>query len=152
MNCKRKYEIFKRYQGHRGGYGEEGAGKHGSRAFQAFLRRPGAVAAALCLCLLLGFFLGSLRVRARSEGAAVVARAPAEEVTRSANILVDINTADEELPQTLPGIGPALAERIVAYREASGGFRYLYELTNVKGIGSRTFEGLQDLITISTEG
>ena len=122
------------------------------RKLPAVLLSPGLLAGALCLCLLLGFFLGSLRARLRSEGAAVVARAPAEEARYSASDLVDINTADEELLQTLPGIGPALAERIVAYREANGGFRYLYELTNVKGIGSRTFEALQELITVSTEG
>ena len=119
-----------------------------SQKFRALLRSPGVLAAALCLCLLLGFFLGSLRVRARSVGAAVVARAPAEEVRSGAGALVDINTADEALLQTLPGVGPALAERIVAYREENGGFRYLYELTNVKGIGLKTFEGLQDLITL----
>ena len=123
-----------------------------SRKLPEVLRSPGVLAGALCFCLLLGFFLGSLHVRTRSEGAAVVARAPAEEVRSGAGGLVDINTADEELLQTLPGIGPALAERIVAYREANGGFRYLYELTNVKGIGSRTFEALQELITVSTEG
>ena len=80
-----------------------------------------------------------------------VARAPAEEVRSLGAELVDINTADEETLQTLPGIGPALAERIVAYREANGGFQYLYELTNVKGIGSSSFEALQEFITLNTE-
>ena len=75
----------------------------------------------------------------------------AEEVRSLGTELVDINSADEETLQTLPGIGPALAERIVAYREENGGFRYLYELTNVKGIGSSTFEALQEFITLNTE-
>ena len=132
--------------------GGEGAGKVRSRRIGEVLRSPGVLAAALCFCLLLGFFLGSLRARMRSEGAAVVARAPAEETVSAEGTLVDINTADEALLQTLPGIGPALAEWIVAYREENGGFRYLYELTNVKGIGRHTFEGLQELITVSTEG
>ena len=121
------------------------------RRIRAVLHSPGALAGALCFCLLLGFFLGSLRVRSRSATVTVAARAPAEEVRTAPAELVDINTADEELLQTLPGIGPALAERIVAYREANGGFRYLYELTNVKGIGSSTFEALQELITLGSE-
>ena len=115
------------------------------------LRRPGFLAAGLCICLLLGFFLGSLRARSRSGEVTVVARAPAEEVRALPTERVNINTADEELLQTLPGIGPSLASRIVAYREENGGFQYLYELTNVKGIGSSTFEALQDLITVDPE-
>ena len=121
------------------------------RRFRAVFRSPGVLAGAFCLCLLLGFFLGSLRVRSRSENVTAVARAPAEEVRAMPGELVDINTADEAMLQTLPGIGPALAERIVAYREANGGFQYLYELTNVKGIGSSTFEALQELITLGSE-
>ena len=121
------------------------------RGVRAFFRRPGVLAGALCLCLLSGFFLGSLRARRNCAAVTAVARAPAEEVRSLGTELVDIDTADEETLQTLPGIGPALAERIVAYREENGGFQYLYELTNVKGIGSSTFEALQEFITLNTE-
>lgn len=55
---------------------------------------------------------------------------------------IDINTADEELLQRLPGIGPALAERIVADREANGPFATVEELTRVSGIGEKTLEAL----------
>ena len=121
------------------------------RGIRAFIRNPGALACALCLCLLLGFFLGSLRARSRGSAVEAVARAPAEEVRSLGPALVDINRADEEELQALPGIGPALAGRIVAYREEHGGFRYLYELTDVKGIGLSTFEALQELITLGTD-
>ena len=121
------------------------------RKLGAFLRSPAILAAVLCFCLLLGFFLGSLRARKRSAAVTAIAASPAEEILRSGRELVDINTADEALLQTLPGIGPALAERIVAYREENGGFHHLYELTNVKGIGSSTYEGLRDLITLGRE-
>ena len=60
---------------------------------------------------------------------------------------VDINTADEELLQRLPGIGPALAERIVADREANGPFVSLEDLTRVSGIGEKTVEALQPYAT-----
>ena len=116
---------------------------------RSLFRNPGVLASLACLCLLLGFFLGSLHARSRSADASVLAKAPGEAVRALPPELVDINTADEELLQTLPGIGPALAERIVAYREEHGGFRYLYELTDVKGIGSSTFEALQGLITLN---
>ncbi len=121
------------------------------RKLAAFRPGPGVMAGVLCFCLLLGFFLGLLRARSRSEGVTAAVRAPAEETVRRSAGLVDINAADEAELQTLPGIGPALAERIVAYREAHGRFQYLYELTNVKGIGIATFEALQELITLGAE-
>lgn len=132
-------------------FGEMGPENVKNRGVGALFRRPGALACALCLCLLLGFFLGSLRERGNCAAVTVSARAPAEEVRSFGSGLVDINTADEETLQTLPGVGPALAARIVAYREEHGGFRYLYELTNVKGIGLSTFEALQEFITLNTE-
>ena len=121
------------------------------RRIREALHSPGFLATCLCLCLILGFFAGTLRARSRSADVTVVARGSPEEIRRVPTERVNINTADEELLQTLPGIGPALAARIVAYREENGSFQYLYELTNVKGIGSSTFEALQDLITLDTE-
>lgn len=61
---------------------------------------------------------------------------------------VDINTADAETLDTLPGIGPALAERIITYREENGPFDSGEELMEVKGIGEATYEGLADWITV----
>lgn len=61
---------------------------------------------------------------------------------------VDINTADAETLDTLPGIGPALAERIITYREEHGPFDSGEELMEVKGIGEATYAGLADWITV----
>lgn len=55
---------------------------------------------------------------------------------------VSINAASVEELQKLPGIGPAKAQAIVAYREAHGGFRTLEELKEVSGIGEKTYERL----------
>lgn len=61
--------------------------------------------------------------------------------------LLNINTATSEQLQELPGIGPALAQRIVAYRTANGPFSAPEELMNVSGIGAKRLEAIADLIT-----
>ncbi len=63
------------------------------------------------------------------------------------NGLIDINTADKEQLETLPSIGPARAEDIIAYREQSGPFTIIDEITDVPGIGPGIFDNIQDLIT-----
>ncbi|HLV36889.1 MAG TPA: helix-hairpin-helix domain-containing protein [Spirillospora sp.] len=60
--------------------------------------------------------------------------------------LVFINRATSEELQTLPGVGPALAERIIAYREANGPFSSLDDLDNVSGIGPALLSGLEGLV------
>ena len=62
--------------------------------------------------------------------------------------IVNINTATAADFETLPGIGPVLAGRIVAYREEHGPFQAIEELTKVKGIGTAKLEEILDLITV----
>ncbi len=61
---------------------------------------------------------------------------------------VNINTADKEALSNLPGIGPAIADRIVQYREENGPFKNKEEITKVKGIGDKTFQKIKDLIVL----
>jgi competence protein ComEA len=61
---------------------------------------------------------------------------------------VNINTASAQELESLPGIGPAIATRILEYRTAQGPFRTTEELQKVKGIGEITFARLQDLIVV----
>ncbi|MBE3563766.1 MAG: ComEA family DNA-binding protein [Hydrogenibacillus schlegelii] len=61
---------------------------------------------------------------------------------------VNLNTADAALLQTLPGIGPARAQAIIAYREEHGPFRDVTELKNVSGIGPKTLEQLLPYVTV----
>ena len=61
---------------------------------------------------------------------------------------VSINKAGSEDLQTIRGIGPALAERIMNYRQANGGFKALEQLKEVKGVGDAKFEKMKDQITL----
>jgi competence protein ComEA len=60
---------------------------------------------------------------------------------------ININTATSQELQTLRGIGPAMARRIIEYRQTSGGFSTVDDLTNVKGIGEKTLEKIRASIT-----
>ena len=66
----------------------------------------------------------------------------------SGNALININKADIQGLTSLPGIGPAKAEAIISYREENGGFKSVQDLTEVTGIGQKTFEKLESYITV----
>lgn len=61
--------------------------------------------------------------------------------------LININTATAAELCDLPGIGEVLASRIIDYRESSGGFADISEITNVSGIGDIKFDAIRELIT-----
>ncbi len=60
--------------------------------------------------------------------------------------LINVNTADVVLLESLPGIGPALAQRIVEHRDANGAFQTIDDLLAVQGIGPATLDKFRDLI------
>ncbi|SAY51553.1 ComEA family DNA-binding protein [Neisseria weaveri] len=62
---------------------------------------------------------------------------------------VNINTATAEELKALPGIGPAKAEAIVAYRSANGPFKAVEDLKKVKGIGEGVYGRLKDEATVA---
>jgi competence protein ComEA len=62
--------------------------------------------------------------------------------------LVNINTADSALLDTLYGIGPSKAAAIIEYRALNGPFAVIEDIQNVSGIGPVTFEGIKDSITV----
>ena len=59
---------------------------------------------------------------------------------------VDLNRADAAELETLPGVGPVLADRIVAYREANGPFSTIEDLLSVPGIGEAKLEAMRDAV------
>jgi competence protein ComEA len=62
--------------------------------------------------------------------------------------LVNLNTATLDQLQTLPGVGPVLAQRIVDYREHNGGFKSVADLRKVTGIGDAKFNELKSRVTV----
>jgi competence protein ComEA len=75
-----------------------------------------------------------------SQIVAAVPRAPAAPLA--------LNAATSAELERLPGIGPALAARIVAWRDSAGGFRNLDDLAKVRGIGPATLARLKPLLTL----
>ena len=73
---------------------------------------------------------------------------PVERFAPSDGVRININTATSQELQTIRGIGPTMARRIIEYRQTSGGFSTVDDLTNVKGIGEKTLEKLRDSITV----
>ena len=61
---------------------------------------------------------------------------------------VNINTANLNELDSLPGIGPSLAKRIIEYREENGNFKSIEELQNVKGIGDAKYSDIKDNVTV----
>ena len=64
------------------------------------------------------------------------------------SLKININTASKEELQTLSGIGSSKAEDIIKYREKSGLFKNISEITKVSGIGQTLYEKIKDSITI----
>ena len=99
-------------------------------------------------------------VEGRSRHPLTIAGAPAAAVTTAAPVQaarwdhwvdaarqVDVNAADVAELERLPGVGPALAQRIVEERERRGPFRSAEELTRVRGIGPKIYERLKDYVS-----
>lgn len=61
---------------------------------------------------------------------------------------IDLNTATREQLISLPGIGEKTADKILAYREANGGFQEVFELMEVNGIGEKKMEALLPYIIV----
>lgn len=85
----------------------------------------------------------------------VSARVPATSGTESSSAAqeakVNINTATSAQLESLPGIGPAIAARIIEYRETHGPFERIEDIKNVRGIAEGRFGAIADLITTGKE-
>lgn len=83
-----------------------------------------------------------------AAGAAAVGAAAAGGGISGADAVVDVNRASPPELEALPGVGPVLAARIVAYRDEHGTFTSADDLLAVEGIGDKTLAALRDHVTV----
>jgi len=79
---------------------------------------------------------------------ATPAQPPGYPMSTSTLGVININTAPQDQLETLPGIGPVTAQKIIAHREINGPFASIQAIQDVSGIGPVTFEKIRDLITV----
>lgn len=79
----------------------------------------------------------------------ISAPSPAGNPGPTAGGLININTASQSELESLPGIGPVLAQRIIEYRQSHGAFSSTEAIIDVSGIGPGIFEKIKDLITVN---
>ncbi len=80
------------------------------------------------------------------------AETPAETPAGVSSLAVNLNTATAQQLELLPGIGPALAQRIIEERARRGSFKSVDDLDKVKGIGPRTLAKLRPLVRVDEIG
>ena len=102
-----------------------------------------------CLCLAIGLALGLFLPGLLSKSANLEPAQYAPASQSGVEVRLDLNCATAEQLQELPGIGPALAGRILEYREKNGPFRSPWELTAVSGLGEATVSDLLPYVTVS---
>jgi len=82
------------------------------------------------------------------RGHPATAAPPATGGSQAPGAPINLNTADAAALETLPGIGEALAARILAWRDTNGRFTTVDDLGGVTGIGEKTLDALRDLVTV----
>lgn len=77
--------------------------------------------------------------------------APAYAQSTAPKAKVNINTAPASELESLPRIGPKVAQRIIDFRTKNGNFKKVEEIMKVQGIGEKVFDQIKDLITVGAD-
>ena len=117
----------------------------GARVYEAVLAAGGLTAKANQMSINLA--------RTLTDGEQLIVASTSQSVNQQFSIpnqptLISLNQASMSQLEDLPGVGPALAGRIVDWRSANGGFKSKEDLLNVSGIGDKLFAGVKDLVTL----
>lgn len=105
---------------------------------------------ATALALSLGLSISAQTAQSGTQtGSSTKPPAPKTQPAPEQATPVNLNTATAADLQKLPGIGPAVAERIIEQRQKLGGFKKVEDLMTVRGIGEKTFLKLKPLITVA---
>jgi competence protein ComEA len=86
---------------------------------------------------------------ALAQDSPVAAPRSAPKAQVKAEGVINLNTANATDLESLPGIGKSTAQRILEYRQKSGGFKKIEELMNVKGIGEKSFLKMKSRLTVA---
>ncbi len=78
----------------------------------------------------------------------VIGSGASQEILNNSQSFISLNQSSVSTLEDLPGVGPALAARIVDWREANGGFKSKEDLLNVAGIGDKLYSSIKDLVTL----
>ncbi len=84
-----------------------------------------------------------------AAGSAGIVGKPGAAATPSSSQLVDLNTADEAALDSLPGVGPVMAQNILAWRQQNGRFSSIEQLQEISGIGPARYAQISALVTVS---
>lgn len=117
----------------------------GSRVYEAVLAAGGLGAKANQTSINLA--------RTLTDGEQLIVASTSQSVSQQFNLpetpsLISLNQATLSQLDELPGVGPALAGRIIDWRNANGGYKSKEDLLNVSGIGDKLFAGVKDLVTL----
>jgi competence protein ComEA len=89
--------------------------------------------------------------RVATQAEAATAGIPSETPTAAVVFPLNLNTATVQELEQLPGIGPVLAQDIIAYRQVIGAFTDLSQLQNIPKIGPQTYEAILPFVTLGSE-
>ena len=110
--------------------------------------KPVEIKNPMALMVVLSLLVGGFSTLHALELQAAPKAEPSKTAQVTAATIVSLNKAGLDELQTVRGIGPALAERIMKYRDEHGKFEHVEDLVNVRGIGEAKFQKIKNQISI----